>query len=333
MTITSSLVSGNIALLDGGGIYGDPTVVNSTITGNTAIDGDPKAGGISGNATLTNSIVALNYNGDIDSYTGTNNIIGFDPGFVVAPVFDEDGVLINADEIDLSLTAGSHAINAGVNGAVETEFDVAGNPRIVDGVVDIGAYEYVGSGTLNPPTILTGSGGCYASYGLNRHQITWTAVEEAIGYELSYSADGGRTWNSVETTETSLVISGLEYGADVIYQVRAFGTDEADGSTWSGAKSFSVCPMDVNGDGEISLADRAIVSGAWLADRSDAEYLAAADINGDGEVSLADRLFLAANWLAETGDAELIYPRAALAADAAFAEYASADPDIDGDLF
>ena len=91
--------------------------------------------------------------------------------------------------------------------------------------------------------------------------------------------------------------------------------------------------MDVNGDGEISLADRAIVSGAWLADQSDAEYLAAADINGDGEVSLADRLFLAANWLAETGDAELIYPRAALAADAAFAEYASADPDIDGDLF
>jgi hypothetical protein len=44
---------------------------------------------------------------------------------------------------DLSLQDGSPARNAGSNAWVPIEVveDIAGNPRIVDGVVDIGAYE------------------------------------------------------------------------------------------------------------------------------------------------------------------------------------------------
>ncbi|MBO7726729.1 MAG: hypothetical protein J6S40_09730, partial [Thermoguttaceae bacterium] len=233
LTITNTAISGNGTHYFGGGIYdvSDSSAVaitNSTISGNEARSG--VGGGIyfgSDTAALTNTIVALNDaadNNDLDgSYSGSNNLIDTDPGFVVAPVF-VDGELVNADEIDLSLAAGSGAINAGTNDAVETEYDIAGNPRIVGGTVDIGAYEYVGPLTpLGAPVITSGSRGIYISCGANRHYLQWGAVAGASGYEVQYST-GGSSWTSVSTTGTGAVITGLTYGADVAYRVRALGT-------------------------------------------------------------------------------------------------------------
>ncbi len=45
---------------------------------------------------------------------------------------------------DFHLQSISPCVNAGNNGYVATTNDFDGNPRIVDGVVDIGAYEYQG---------------------------------------------------------------------------------------------------------------------------------------------------------------------------------------------
>ena len=338
LTITNSTISGNTASY-GGGINNDGklTITNSTISGNTV---SSAGGGIyraSGTVKLTNTIVSLNYaghNNDLGgSYSGSNNIVGNDPGFVVAPVFDESGVLTNSDTLDLSLTAGSAAIDAGLNAAVETEFDVAGNPRIINGIVDIGAYEYVGSVTpLDAPVITSGSRGIYISYGANRHYLQWDAVAGASGYEVQYST-GGSSWTSVSTTGTGAVITDLAYGADVAYRVRALGTGLYTDSAWSSVKTFNVCPMDVNGDGDISGGDRSIVALMWLAEEGDEDYQNYADINGDGEISNADRPFIGSNWSKEAGDADLIYPRALRAADAAFVDYASAEPDVDSELF
>nr|MCR5360324.1 hypothetical protein [Thermoguttaceae bacterium] len=326
--LLNTVISGNTAETTGGGIHNatttlELTIVNCTVSGNTASDG----GGILNNngaaLTLTNTIVALNYSPagtEIDGgYSGDRNIVGSDPGFAAAPVF-EDGVLINAEALDLSLAAGSAAIDAGTNDAVVTETDLAGNPRIVGGVVDLGAYEYLSSTALDAPAILTGVGGRYVSGGANRHRIDWNAVENAAGYELSYSADGGNTWVSIQTAETSAVVGGLVYGADVSYRVRALGTGSFENSDWSASASFNVCPMDINGDGDISGSDRTILAGAWLAEAGDEAYRPYADINGDGDISNTDRAYVSGNWLAEAGDDGLNYPRAA-AADAALAEY------------
>ncbi|MBO7725756.1 MAG: hypothetical protein J6S40_04755, partial [Thermoguttaceae bacterium] len=122
-------------------------------------------------------------------------------------------------------------------------------------------------------------------------------------------------------------------GADVAYRVRALGTGSYTDSAWSGTKTFNVCPMDVNGDGDISGGDRSIVALMWLAEDGDDNYQSYADINGDGEISNTDRPFIGGNWTKEAGDADLLYPRALRAADTAFAEYASAEPDADSDLF
>ena len=343
-TLTNTVVSGNSVPNYGGGIYNNKSsaamsLINCTVSGNTADGGSGIRNNNEAALTLTNTIVALNYSPagtEIDGeYSGVRNIVDADPGFVAAPVF-EDGVLINADALDLSLAAGSAAIDAGTNDVVDTETDLVGYPRIVGGVVDIGAYEYQSGGgqteQLSAPKISTGTGGNYVSFGANRHRIEWNTVENASGYELSYSADGGNTWISVETAETAVVVGGLTYGADVTYRVRALGTGPFENSEWSAAASFTVCPMDINGDGDISGSDRTILAGAWLAEAGDEAYRPYADVNGDGDISGADRAYISGNWLAEAGDDGLNYPRAA-AADVALAEYAPGELDADRDVF
>ncbi len=341
LKLVNCVLTGNAATDNGGGIYStkEITLVNSTVSGNTA----PKGGGLSvtssGKAELTNTIVALNAaasNADLGgAWTGTNNIVGADPGFVTAPIF-EDGVLVNAAALDLSLAEGSAAIDAGANAAVAAEFDVAGNPRVINGIVDIGAYEYGAApapAILGAPEIATGNKGVYVSYGADRHLIQWTAVENASGYELSYIVGDEDRFTTVEVAGTSAVVTGLVYGRDVQYRVRALGSGSYADSPWSEPKTFTVCPMDVNNDGDISGADRMTILSAWLSEEGDADYRDDADVDGDGGVSGADLVFLSANWLSEAGDDGLVYPRPARAADAVFAEYASAERGADPDVF
>ena len=195
LTITASTIAENTAIGSGGGVYdtkslavnntavygnsanvggglsevgGTLSLVNVTVAGNTARSG---AGiNISGEVEMFNSIVALNKSKDgggdfcgplADRIVGANNIVGDDPLFTAAPVFEltkrsnpcrskfcpafiEKWELKSPDALDLSLGAGSAAIDAGSNDAVRTETDLAGNPRVVNGSVDIGAYEYQG---------------------------------------------------------------------------------------------------------------------------------------------------------------------------------------------
>lgn len=339
VTVTNSVISGNSADTRGGGIfhptgaddygywtfnYSLLTLTNTTVSGNTSyLDG-----GIYSNTedisygftpffydftplTITNSIIALNYSGCDNPFgyyfAGGNNIIDSDPGFVAAPVFDEQGKLTNLDELNLSLTAESQAIDVGENFYVATKSDVAGNPRIMRGIVDIGAYEY--QYPLDVPEITTGTPGVYVSAGANRHRIIWDAVLDAVEYELAYSTNGTK-WTTVSASDTSTLITGLPYGADVQYRIRAIGdgTNFSD-SVWSEIKMFNVCPMDINNDGDIGGIDRVILAQSWLAEEGDDDYIPAADIDGNGDVGGIDRAFLANNWLNEVDVDDMIYPR------------------------
>ncbi len=163
---------------------------------------------------------------------------------------------------------------------------------------------------LAAPAITTGTRGVYVSYGANRHYIQWSAVAHASSYEVQYTADGN-AWSTVAADGTAAVIRGLAYGADVTYRVRALGDGVSyTDSDWSRTKTFNVCPMDINNDGDIGGLDRNILAVSWGAEEGDDEYRFYADINADGDIGGLDRNFLGSNWGAEAGDDDLTYPRA-----------------------
>ena len=235
---------------------------------------------------------------------------------------------------DLTLIKGSQAIDVGNNEYVTTATDLAGNARVIGGIVDLGAYEH-SEEPFDAPLILTGNRGVYVSHGANRHFIQWEENYIAPVYELAYSTDG-ESWTIVQTSETSVVVSGLTYGDVISYRVRALGKNSYTDSAWSIYKSFYVCPMDIDNNGDISNSDRALVASAWLAEAGDGNFQYCCDINGDGSVSNVDRTFLSINWLSDVESDILTYPRPRAANtvfDAVFEQFETADLTVDIDVF
>jgi hypothetical protein len=166
LAVTNSTISGNTAQNSGGGINnrfdGNITVTNSSISGNTAQSGGGIDNSISfpGNnpiANINNTIIAGN-NGTNPDVLGNFNSNGFNlignatgsTGFGGTDLIGVDpllGSLANngGSTLTLALLPGSPAIDAGSNAAVPpgvtTDQRGAGFDRIVNGTVDIGAFE------------------------------------------------------------------------------------------------------------------------------------------------------------------------------------------------
>ncbi len=153
---SNSATNGSGATAYGGAILvsgGATAVVNSTFSGNGA---DTDGGAISvaaGTATLTNSVefgdtrnalhgagITASYSCTDASYAGTANVTLTRSPFV--DVDGADGALGNADD-DLRLLIGSPCVDSGDNAAVPADLttDLDGRPRILNGIVDRGAYE------------------------------------------------------------------------------------------------------------------------------------------------------------------------------------------------
>jgi hypothetical protein len=146
-TLNDCVLYGNSARRDaygdggsGGGTYGG-ALNNCTVSGNSASYG----GGVS-SGTLNNCIVYSNTAGmeaNYDLYSALNfcctapmptNGIG---NISNAPLF------VDVSGGNLRLQPGSPCIDAGDSDYVTTATDLDGNPRILGGTVDIGAYEFV----------------------------------------------------------------------------------------------------------------------------------------------------------------------------------------------
>ena len=136
-TLNNCTLAGNSASTNGGGAFAG-TLNNCTLTGNSA----SQNGGGSYYGTLNNCIVyyntaldGANYNSSTFSYScttpapsGIGNITN-DPQFVNAAIGDN------------RLSTNSPCIDKGDNASVLETTDLDGNPRIVNGLVDMGAYE------------------------------------------------------------------------------------------------------------------------------------------------------------------------------------------------
>ncbi len=138
-------LTGNIATT-GGGTFSSGGVLDScTLTGNTAMYGN---GLYLTNTVVNNSII---WGDDIIIAAGSTNVVfrytcssslQFGKGNICA-----DPLFVDSVNSNFQLQAGSPCINAGHNSYVSSESDLEGNPRVVGGVVDMGAYENQTAGT------------------------------------------------------------------------------------------------------------------------------------------------------------------------------------------
>jgi hypothetical protein len=139
-TLENCLLAGNTAVLYGGGASYS-TLDDCTLAANSATNS--QGGALS--STLRNSIIYYNLaptDPDFDSASVLTNCSAGeipdtgDANITNAPLF------VNLASGDYHLQSTSPCINSGNNLFVTVATDLDGNPRIVGGTVDMGAYEY-----------------------------------------------------------------------------------------------------------------------------------------------------------------------------------------------
>jgi len=137
------LVVGNSATSEGGGIFMGYSVINCTIVGNNAFTGSggfEEAGMPVANNIIYFNTVTYGINSNYDGIGSLNNCCTIPLKNAYGCITNDPGFVDYANG-NFQLQSNSPCINGGANGYVKTSTDLAGNPRIVDGFVDIGAYE------------------------------------------------------------------------------------------------------------------------------------------------------------------------------------------------
>ncbi|MGI5830928.1 MAG: choice-of-anchor Q domain-containing protein [Thermoguttaceae bacterium] len=291
MTITASTVARNYSnTRDGGGILNAGTleITNTLLAENVSNESHPDLYAYAG--TVTGS---YNLSSFADWGEGAGNI-----------VWTGEGLFLDSGENPFTPAPGSAAVDAGSNALVLTETDLAGNTRIYNLAVDIGALEYCGTvpRTLPAPTITA-----VVSAGGKSQTVRWLPVTGAVSYQVSVLC-GGIT-QTYTTEGLSQWFDNLTYGAEAVYTVRAIG----DGLTTvdSGpSESYARCvsPCDIDGDGFIGPGDYALFSSVWLTDTGSENWDPQSDIDGDGTVGPGDYAFLSVNWLKRIDDGTIVYP-------------------------
>ena len=166
--------------------FDDTTLINCTVYGNTADEGgglysqnfdDPANSGsvliansiLWGNSDSSGSGQAAQIFNDFDSSPVVNHscVEGWDGSLSGVGVIDQNPLFVDPDGIDnipgtvddnLRLTGGSPAIDAGDNSLLSPEIttDFDGGPRVINGIVDMGAYEQnlcIGQAGAIPPEL------------------------------------------------------------------------------------------------------------------------------------------------------------------------------------
>ncbi len=281
--VTGCTFTGNRAN-DGGGMYNfgnsDPTVINCILWGNTASSNGNEIYNSSYYATSTISysdIAGSLLGGTWDASLGTDGggNIDTDPLFV-----DADGLdgIAGTEDDNLRLLAGSPCIDVGDNTAVPADtadldddgdtaeaapFDLDGNARIMNGTVDMGAYENHPIHLLNPDGIEVMMAGTV-------YDITWQAVDNIENVSLEYSDADGLAWavidpNTPNDGEYNWTVPDVTSEKCLVRVSDAIDPNVFDVS--DDVFTIYVCqfdsPADLNNDCKADMPDLGIMSVGW----------------------------------------------------------------------
>ena len=209
---------------DGGGIYIElmyesniAEIYNNIIKDNVGnVGGDLFIQNDPNNYTIPFGIVNLRNNDFDHSASGTYIQIPFtiDP----SNLDNVDPLFVDAENDDYHLTASSPCVNTGDNDAPGLPSgDKEGNPRIMHGIVDMGAYEYQG---LPAPslTVVSPNGGEDLSAGTTQ-EITWSSQGTVDNVKIEYSVNNGADWIEI--------VASTENDGSYIWEVPCNISDES----------------------------------------------------------------------------------------------------------
>jgi len=242
------LIMGNSAQYGGGSF--NVTLYNCTVASNSA----SSYGGGSCNDTLYNSIVYFNAAADYqNSYNSTFNYSCTTPDPGGVGNITDDPRFVDAASTNFHLITASPCKDAGSNVYVSGATDLGGTLRIVNGTVDMGAYEWLPTVTvLVPGGNATGSG---------TYPPGSNIVVSAVAFGHWFFSD----WNDGNTNASRTIVvpsSDITYTAILTQYVGALtffvttnGSDVADGHSWVTSKLTIQ-----SGVGEAADGDTVIVS-------------------------------------------------------------------------
>lgn len=244
----NSLVTNNTATRDAGGLYcyavSTPQLVNLTIAGNTAPNGDGVY--VNGGATpqFYNSIVWGSSTAALTQGTGTpayyNSLV---KGITAA---DAAGNLAGTSDpifagiTDYRLQEGSPCIDTGNNTYftdAATATDLAGNPRVYNTAIDLGAYEFQGvtapviTITEQPVATTVTEGSIFGSLSVTAS----VSPEAALAYQwYSNTVDSNTNGTSIDNATGTIFDIPTDLSAGTVYyyvEVNAPGAIPATSNT------------------------------------------------------------------------------------------------------
>jgi hypothetical protein len=177
--VTNCIIAGNAAN-SGGGIRchcSCPIIANCTFSGNAA---DSRGGGIfndNSSPILTNCILWGDTPEEINGGTSVITYCDVQDGWPGEGNINANPLFVDAANADYHLQAGSPCVDTGDNSVIGQSLvvDLEQNPRIENGIVDMGAYEF---GIAAPPPTLS----------------------EALDTDLSLTTSGDADWIGQTTT-------------------------------------------------------------------------------------------------------------------------------------
>jgi hypothetical protein len=177
------------------------------------------------------------------------------------------------------LQANSPCINAGNNGYVVSATDLDGNPRIVGGTVDVGAYECPFAEATIVVQANPSSGGSVSGNGT---YLVRTSLQISASAKPGWSFSGWSDGNTQNPRTITVPAGGATYTANFVAHSRiVVQANPSGGGSVSGGGTYPVgSVVQISASAKVDPADHDLIGGTVRA--ADASWTA--ELNGDRAV-------------------------------------------------